>query len=73
MESHSLEEIAALVVLDIAVIVIVARLMGRLCQRIGQPAVVGEIFAGVALGPSLLGALPGDPARHSSRKRCGPT
>jgi Kef-type K+ transport system membrane component KefB len=57
----SLEEIAALVVLDIAVIVIVARLMGRLCTRIGQPAVVGEILAGVALGPSLLGTLPGDP------------
>jgi Kef-type K+ transport system membrane component KefB len=60
VEAHSLEEIAALVVLDIAVIVAVARLMGRLCRRIGQPAVVGEIFAGVALGPSLLGALPGD-------------
>ena len=62
MESHSLEEIAALVVLDIAAIVVVARLMGLLCRRVGQPSVVGEIFAGVALGPSLLGALPGDPS-----------
>ena len=35
-----------------------------LFRRIGQPAVVGEITAGICLGPSLLGLLPGDlPAR----------
>ncbi|MEW2141104.1 cation:proton antiporter [Streptomyces sp. NPDC005409] len=31
-----------------------------LFRRIGQPAVVGEITAGICLGPSLLGLLPGD-------------
>jgi Kef-type K+ transport system membrane component KefB/nucleotide-binding universal stress UspA family protein len=31
--------------------------MGELTQRIGQPAVVGEIFAGILLGPTLLGNL----------------
>ncbi|HWD40741.1 MAG TPA: cation:proton antiporter [Fimbriimonas sp.] len=41
--------------MQVVVIVSVARLVGALFQRFGQPAVVGEMFAGVALGPSLLG------------------
>ena len=44
------------VLLDIAIILIAARLVGRLALRIGQPRVVGEIVAGILLGPSLLGA-----------------
>jgi len=32
--------------------------MGELAQRVGQPAVVGEIFAGILLGPTLLGNVP---------------
>lgn len=54
------EHIATIAFIDIAIIVVVARLMGALFRRMGQPAVVGEIIAGIALGPSLLGALPGD-------------
>lgn len=46
--------------LDIAVIIIAARLAGALFAKLRQPAVVGEILAGIALGPSLLGLLPGD-------------
>lgn len=57
---HSAAEIVAYVFLDLAVIVVIARLMGRLARRLGQPAVVGEIIAGILLGPTLLGALPGD-------------
>ncbi|MGI8758260.1 MAG: cation:proton antiporter [Acidimicrobiales bacterium] len=53
-------EVAPIVLIDIAVIIVVARLMGALFRRIGQPAVVGEILAGIMLGPSLLGAFPGD-------------
>src|SRR5262245_15690304 len=34
-----------------------ARLLGRLCARVGQPRVVGEIVAGIVLGPSVLGRL----------------
>ena len=52
--------IAGLVFIDIAIIIVVARLFGRLAILVGQPPVVGEIIAGIALGPSLLGLLPGD-------------
>ena len=41
-------------VLSVAILLGTARLLGELCNRIGIPAVVGEIFAGVLLGPSLL-------------------
>lgn len=40
-----------------AVIIIVARAVGAAFQRINQPQVVGEIVAGLLLGPSVLGAL----------------
>jgi Kef-type K+ transport system membrane component KefB len=46
--------------IDIAVVIAVARVFGELAQKVNQPAVVGEIVAGITLGPSLLGALPGD-------------
>ena len=60
MEAHSVAEITAYVFLDLAVIIVIARLMGRLAVKVGQPAVMGEIIAGILLGPTLLGALPGD-------------
>lgn len=41
--------------MQIAVIVIVARIIGLLFRKIHQPQVVGEMFAGILLGPSLLG------------------
>lgn len=44
--------------LQVAVILVVCRIVGTLAQRwLGQPRVVGEMIAGVLLGPSLLGAL----------------
>ncbi|UJR82848.1 cation:proton antiporter [Sandaracinus amylolyticus] len=46
------------VLLAIAVVVIVARLTGAAFQRwLKQPAVMGEIVAGLMLGPSVLGAI----------------
>jgi K+:H+ antiporter len=48
--------------LDAAVIVIAARAGALALERVRQPGVIGEIIAGVALGPTLLGALPGDPS-----------
>jgi Kef-type K+ transport system membrane component KefB len=43
--------------LQMAVILIACRLVGKLARRWGQPQVVGEMIAGVLLGPSLLGWL----------------
>lgn len=40
-----------------AVVLLAARLFGALAVRIGQPQVMGEIVAGLVLGPSALGAL----------------
>lgn len=39
----------------LAVILVAARLGGALAQRLGQPAVLGEMLAGVLLGSSVLG------------------
>jgi Kef-type K+ transport system membrane component KefB len=44
---------------QIFLLVAVARLLGAVMKRLGQPPVVGELLAGVVLGPSLFGlALP---------------
>ncbi|MEU3256063.1 cation:proton antiporter [Streptomyces sp. NPDC006997] len=40
--------------LGLAVIVLLARLLGALARRLGQPAVIGEVVAGIALGPTLV-------------------
>ena len=42
-------------VLQLTVILAACRVAGSLFRRIGQPRVVGEMFAGILLGPSLLG------------------
>ncbi len=44
---------------DIALILIVSSLLGAVARRCDQPTVVGQIVAGILLGPSLLGRLPG--------------
>lgn len=43
--------------LELAVILGACRLVGLAAQRVGQPQVVGEMIAGVLLGPSLLGKV----------------
>ncbi len=50
-------ELVARMLLAVAVVVAAARLVGALFARIGQPHVIGEIVAGILLGPSLLGFL----------------
>ena len=54
------KDVLPFVFLDIAIVVVVARLMGRLFVRLRQPAVIGEILGGIVLGPSVLGLLPGN-------------
>jgi Kef-type K+ transport system membrane component KefB/nucleotide-binding universal stress UspA family protein len=44
-------------VLQIAVLLFSARMLGEFAQRLGQPSVVGEILAGIVLGPSILGRI----------------
>lgn len=45
------------VLLALAVVIVAARVMGALFKRLNQPAVIGEVIAGIMLGPSLLGRL----------------
>jgi Kef-type K+ transport system membrane component KefB len=45
------------VVATLAVVIAVGYVLGRLARLIGQPPVIGEVLAGIALGPSLLGVL----------------
>src|SRR3981081_2969605 len=49
----------ATILMDLAVITASASLLASLAGRLRQPAVVGEIIAGILLGPTLLGRLPG--------------
>jgi Kef-type K+ transport system membrane component KefB len=49
------DAVLAMVLLDVALILVAARLVGTASVRLGQPRVVGEIIAGVLLGPTLLG------------------
>jgi Kef-type K+ transport system membrane component KefB len=44
----------AILLAQIVTIIIVARFFGWVFRKIGQPSVIGEIIAGIALGPSLL-------------------
>ena len=42
---------------QLLVLLLVARGLGRLMRRLGQPSVVGELAAGLLLGPSGFGSL----------------
>ena len=44
--------------LALAAILVAAKLLGELAERVGQPAVLGELVAGVLLGGSVLGVVP---------------
>lgn len=45
----------ALLLAQIVTIILVARLFGWICMKIKQPTVIGEMIAGIVLGPSLVG------------------
>jgi Kef-type K+ transport system membrane component KefB len=51
----SAQALLGLVLFDLTVILVLTRWVGTLLTRFGQPRVVGEIVAGVLLGPTLLG------------------
>ena len=52
---HSLAHPLAILLGQIASIIIVARIFGFIARKVRQPTVVGEVIAGIVLGPSLLG------------------
>ena len=52
---HNLQEPLAILLLQIIAIIIVARFFGWMFRKIGQPSVIGEMIAGIVLGPSLVG------------------
>ncbi|WP_284652682.1 cation:proton antiporter [Flavobacterium terrisoli] len=52
---HNLKHPLALLLFQIIAIVLVARIFGWIFRKIGQPSVIGEIIAGIVLGPSLFG------------------
>ena len=50
--------------LELVALFVVARLLGEVCERVKVPALIGEIFAGILLGPLVLAAvLPSEPIR----------
>lgn len=52
---YNIGEPAAMLLLQIIAILIVSRIFGFFFVKLGQPTVIGEILAGIVLGPSLLG------------------
>ena len=54
---HNIVEDGALLLLQLIAILVVSRIFGFLFAKIGQPTVIGEILAGIVLGPSLLGNI----------------
>lgn len=53
--SQNITEPMAVLLLQIIIIIFFARIFGFLFKKIRQPAVIGEIVAGIILGPSILG------------------
>lgn len=52
---HNVKHPLAILLAQIITIIIVARFFGWMFRKIGQPTVIGEIIAGIVLGPSLVG------------------
>ena len=42
---------------QLVLLILVGRLLGEWMQRLGQPAVIGQLVAGIILGPSVFGAI----------------
>ncbi len=53
---HNITHPLAILLAQIVTIILVARFFGLICKKIGQPTVIGEIIAGIVLGPSFFGS-----------------
>ena len=58
--SSSAPHLLPQVLIALITIITAARIFGAICLRLGQPRVIGEVCAGIALGPSLLGRVAPD-------------
>jgi Kef-type K+ transport system membrane component KefB len=56
-QRSSFTKLVAAFFLAVLIVLIVARAFGMVAVRVGQPRVMGEVIAGIALGPSLFGLL----------------
>ncbi len=56
-QRSSFTKLVAAFFLAVLIVLIVARGFGMVAVRVGQPRVMGEVIAGIALGPSLFGLL----------------
>ncbi len=52
---HNFQDPLAILLAQIVMIILTARIFGWFFKKIGQPTVIGEIIAGIVLGPSLVG------------------
>jgi Kef-type K+ transport system membrane component KefB len=53
--NHNIAHPLAMLILQIVSIIFVSRIFGYIFNKIGQPTVIGEIVAGIILGPSVVG------------------
>src|SRR3989442_1151738 len=56
-QRDSFGKLVAAFLIAVAIVMLVARLFGLVATRLGQPRVMGEVVAGITLGPSVLGAI----------------
>ncbi|MEI7489888.1 MAG: cation:proton antiporter [Bacteroidota bacterium] len=45
-------------IVNLLILLLAAKILGELSERLGQPAMIGEVLAGVILGPSLFNIIP---------------
>lgn len=54
---RNLKDPLSVVLIQVIVVLLFARFFSMIFKKLGQPSVIGEIFAGIALGPSFIGFL----------------
>ncbi|MFL6374838.1 MAG: cation:proton antiporter [Pyrinomonadaceae bacterium] len=53
----SSEHMVAIFLIEVILMLLIGRLLGELMQRFGQPEVMGQLIAGIIIGPSIFGAV----------------
>ncbi|MDR0447390.1 MAG: cation:proton antiporter, partial [Treponema sp.] len=63
METESIADLMVILILQLGIVIFAVRFFGKLVKKAGIPQVLGELLAGIIIGPYALGgiALPGFP------------